>query len=366
MLPQRYHCFASDHVQASEWFVEAAHAAGARLEAATHPSSRGPSGEPLRTHFAWFGPPDAERVLVTVSGTHGQEFFAGAATQLDWICGGGAERIPAGVAVCLVHAYNAFGAAYMSRTNERNVDLNRNFRHPSQPVPDNPRYHEVHELLCGPGNDEQLLQDRIASLEKWVEREGTAALARALDAGQDTHPDGLIYRGTGEQWETATLRSLADGWLSGGRTVALIDWHTGLGAFGEAMMMFDHAATSEEYRWATTWWGRSIGPVVGSVAPEAIGYVKAGLAAHLRRSGARVASTVIEWGTFDSSTVTIALLLDRWLRLECVDRGSAAAGWNRARMMEALNPASLAWRQAVIAGARRIHESTLQGLAFWP
>jgi len=59
------------------------------LSTAINPLALGPAGEELATDLAWFGPADAERVFVSISGTHGQEYFCGAATQLNWIAEGG-------------------------------------------------------------------------------------------------------------------------------------------------------------------------------------------------------------------------------------------------------------------------------------
>ncbi|MEJ0064576.1 MAG: DUF2817 domain-containing protein [Caulobacteraceae bacterium] len=57
-------------------FRETAQAAGGALDSVAN-SNRGPDGGDLSTDIAWFGPRDAEKVLVMVSGTHGAEGFCG-------------------------------------------------------------------------------------------------------------------------------------------------------------------------------------------------------------------------------------------------------------------------------------------------
>ncbi len=47
----------------------------------------------------------------------------------------------------MIHAVNPFGFSHLKRTNEDNIDLNRNFNDFSTPYPDNPVYEEVHDLL---------------------------------------------------------------------------------------------------------------------------------------------------------------------------------------------------------------------------
>ena len=68
--------FSRDYEEARQRFLDRAGAAGAALDARAHPST-GPKGEALSTDLAWLGPPDAERVLVTISATHGVEGFCG-------------------------------------------------------------------------------------------------------------------------------------------------------------------------------------------------------------------------------------------------------------------------------------------------
>lgn len=62
--------FSKSYREARQRFLDCAAAAGAALETKPHPMS-GPDGEALATDLAWLGPSDAERVLVTMSATHG-------------------------------------------------------------------------------------------------------------------------------------------------------------------------------------------------------------------------------------------------------------------------------------------------------
>ena len=75
--------FSRDYEEARQRFLDRAGAAGAALDARAHPST-GPKGEALSTDLAWLGPPDAERVLVTISATHGVEGFCGSGAQVGF------------------------------------------------------------------------------------------------------------------------------------------------------------------------------------------------------------------------------------------------------------------------------------------
>src|SRR5438105_11933974 len=101
-------------------------------------TARGPGGEELTIDIARRGPESANRVLVVSSGLHGIEGFFGSAVQTGWLEAGGADRLPTGTAVVLIHALNPYGFAHLRRADERNVDLNRNFLRPGEPYRGSP------------------------------------------------------------------------------------------------------------------------------------------------------------------------------------------------------------------------------------
>lgn len=126
--------FSSSYSEAREKFLEAVSAADVRVESFKHPCS-GPRGEELATDAAWFGPSDASRTLVLISGVHGVEGYCGSGAQVDWLRRKEFEDIPAGASVLMIHAINPYGFAWTRRTNEDNVDLNRNWLDFSLPPP---------------------------------------------------------------------------------------------------------------------------------------------------------------------------------------------------------------------------------------
>ena len=120
-------CFFDSYPAARAAFVDTARQAGARLATHTHPSAKGPQGQPIHIDVAAFGARSAPKLLVAISGTHGLEGLAGSAAQIAFIRSGLLRQLSADVRVVLVHALNAWGFANGSRTTENNVDLNRNF-----------------------------------------------------------------------------------------------------------------------------------------------------------------------------------------------------------------------------------------------
>src|SRR5450432_778045 len=131
--------FSASYAEARTRFRETARGAGGALEAIANPN-RGPDGGDLTADVAWFGPKQAEKVLVMVSGTHGAEGFCGSGAQVDWLRRGEHASLPAGLGVLLIHAINPYGFAWLRRVTEENVDLNRNWIDFSQPAPENAGY----------------------------------------------------------------------------------------------------------------------------------------------------------------------------------------------------------------------------------
>ena len=361
------HHFSETYADARTAFLTETARGGGQLVSTVNPHAVGPAGEALATDFAWFGQAEARRVMVAISGTHGQEFFAGAATQLAWLRADGPAKLPADVAVCLVHAHNAYGAAHLSRTNENNVDLNRNWFDHAAPRAPNTRYGELDAILFQDELNEAIIDEAVTGFFAWADCRTREELFEALDNGQQSHPGGIIYCGVEAQWATTNLKAYAKAHLGHAERVALIDWHTGLGAFGQPLVMADLEPASDEARWAAAWWGVKLSaekaaiPFVGQNG----GFIKIGLADDLRAMGATVASAVIEWGTYDTAAIMKALIIDRWLRFRCDDpMGVRAAIW-RTRMMELLNPSAPEWRKAVADKGGEIYNDTICGLDLW-
>ena len=96
--------------QQREQFLAAAEAVGARLSHYPHPL-RGPFAEALGTDVALLGNPQAKRVLVALSGTHGVEGYYGSDCQRQWLQTFRERSLPDDVAVLMIHLINPWGTA---------------------------------------------------------------------------------------------------------------------------------------------------------------------------------------------------------------------------------------------------------------
>src|SRR5262245_5191791 len=228
--------FSSDYRTARERFLRAAEQRGAALSAYVI-EPRGARGEELSVDVAYIGPRDPGIMLVVSSGLHGVEGFAGSAiqhqlltAQLDGLA------LPPAAGLLLVHALNPFGFACLRRVNESNVDLNRNFlRHPDEHVP-SPDYDRLFTAINPDTLDEASEQRARELLRAFVAEHGARRLQEVVSAGQYQHPRGMQFGGRREEPSNRIARQIVREHVRGTR-VAWVDVHTGLGAYGDFMML---------------------------------------------------------------------------------------------------------------------------------
>jgi hypothetical protein len=348
-------------------FLQAAETAGATVTSYPHPL-KGPGGEALATDVAWYGPPDAQRVLVAISGTHGVEGYYGSTCQSEWLLELAARELPVGTAVLMVHLINPWGTAWVRRVNEDNVDLNRNYLNFSAPLPLNSRYEAIHEIYTcrdfdGPQrrHAEQLLAAQLESI-------GWAEYHAIVGAGQYAHADGLFYGGTEETWSNRTLRSIIERFLRPAQVAIAFDLHTGAGAFGHPMLMaiaqrrYPALADAEALYGAwlyTLLTGADAAVSETGVVARATGYTSQALLDALPAS--HLMQLVIECGTYPEARMHTALRDDHWLHLYG-DPGDALGKQISHALFESFLPADQDWREIAWQRTRQTWERALKAL----
>jgi nitrogen fixation-related uncharacterized protein len=352
--------------------------AGARVDRHENPAARGPYGEALVTDIAWFGPEDARRVFLCTSGMHGLEGSAGSAAQAAWMAGG--AKLPNGVAVCLVHALNAWGFAHIARCTENNVDLNRNFMDFGSALPANPHYHHIRDVIRMKDVGPQSLGALMADHQRLTAAIGPAALAYAVNAGQYEDAEGLAYGGAAPEFGHRVLRDHVLPKLKHATHVGLIDWHTGVGAYGEVAFLPATGRGTPQWERAASWWGRARVEAWKRSSMEAAietDEAQTGLTVHkdgqLRFALARllpsaeVTATVIEFGTEkegDFAKLALMTMYERWLRF--VDGGDRHAPQHRGHLAAALScfaPDDADWRALVLREGLKLMDQAIAGLA---
>lgn len=224
--------FAPDYLSARRAFLEAATAESLDIHSIRLNGYYGPEGEDLFTDIA-IHRTGSRRAIITESGLHGIEGFAGSALQRQCIV----EDDPAlsesfNADVIHVHALNPYGFAWSRRADQDNIDGNRNFFPGSRPANPNPAYARYADLLVPkePGKDKQIIAD--SRLLDIIQREGMDKLKDVISAGQAVDEKGLFFIGTKPSTTRETWLHIIREHLSGYDAVTHPSLHTGLGERG--------------------------------------------------------------------------------------------------------------------------------------
>lgn len=307
--------FSNDYREARDRFLDAAHGAGALMSRLVL-DQRGPEGLELSTDVAWLGSCTAKSVIVTISATHGVEGFFGSATQIEWLRRVKSAGLPADIAALHIHALNPYGFAWLRRTNETNVDINRNWVDFTKPLPKNTQYEALSQDLC-PSDWSQASQAQTgARIAAWIQRQGPRGAAiyqQAVSGGQWDYPRGLFYGGTEPSWSRKTLTDILTSKLDLAKRVCVLDFHTGLGPYGYAEPIIGLRRDTPGFARTKSWIGGGAKSLYGdkSVSSEVLGDGLSAVPALL--PNATVDVVALECGIKPISEVALALRADAWL-----------------------------------------------------
>ena len=371
--------FSDDYEVARRRFLAAVEAAGARLTACVHPSLRTPGGAELAVDLAWLGPLDAKRVLLATSGMHGFEGPAGSAVQSAWLETSGRD-LPDGIAVLLVHALNPWGFAWVSRLTENNVDLNRNFVDWSQAVPINPYYSHVRDTIRIADLSPQTLARLMGEQIKLAKDLGPAAARIAVDFGQYEDVQGISFGGDGREFGHQVMQDHVVPMLAKAQQIGLIDWHTGVGAYGEVAVLPIDGPDSENAKRLEGWWGRALvqdwkrsdleddiekDPNFANLPQIKTGQMNQALARWL--PDAQITGAVVEFGSEKEGALPdliLVTLYERWLRF--VHKGDRMASEHqvfRDTARRCFVPEEASWRDLVLTEGPKLLNQAVTGLA---
>ena len=224
--------------KANQRFKELTVDSGGNVEQFLHPLID-PNGTKIHTSVAWLGPKDAKTLLLIVSGTHGNEGWAGSAVQIDSLQRGVFNSLPDNTAVMMIHLINPWGCAWGRRENEDNADLFRDLI-----------YYKP-ELYS---NDTRFTDDLAAALsltdyspegrahsetltDDFIRTNGEAELTNIMRAGQFRYPEAPCYNGGGISWSFRLFKDLVHRYLSQAKQVFCIDIHTAFGEYGDGILI---------------------------------------------------------------------------------------------------------------------------------
>ena len=335
--------FSADYETARGRFRAAASGAGAALYEILLPSL-GPRSEALSIDIAWLGSPQPRRVLLHTTGIHGVEAYTGSAAQLallDTPPAPGADD-----ALILVHVLNPYGMAWLRRTNENNVDLNRNFLLGGETWSGAPALYAALDPLLNPPSPPAFDGFSVRAAAA-VLRHGFHRVKQAVAEGQYDFPRGLFFGGRElEPGPRLYLDWLAQH-LKGVDYLFALDLHTGLGGHGTDTVMPEAHVNVTDASVLGVALRRSF---VDSSGPSVAYIVRGSMGAALPHAlpDTRIDFVLQEIGTYPPLHVLRALREEnRW---HFHGDGGIVHPAKR-RLLEALCPASIEWRQRAVAHA---------------
>lgn len=263
-----------------------------------------PDKADLWTDFIRIGATNPLRLFVLSSGLHGVEGCAGSAIQLQLVNNWESDQLHSSdVAVLLIHALNPFGFAHDRRTDQANVDLNRNFLLPGESYAGaHPHYAELDPFLNPSPWPRNEIPFELQALGKAI-RYGFRGLELAVTQGQYEFPQGLFYGGSHRRETVEFCEQHVLPELQAADSVLHFDVHTGLGRFGTDLLMLDVPLSAEELQVLQS---MTSGRVSQSTNPAH--YVARGSLTHwIRHYVPQALSACWEWGTLRPVKVLAAL-----------------------------------------------------------
>ncbi|OOG44642.1 M14 family metallopeptidase [Polaromonas sp. A23] len=356
--------FSASYSEARGKFLEAAAAAGLRVDSHVHPET-GRDGEELAMDVVLDGPPDASAMLILTSACHGVEGYCGSGVQVsalrdaEWRAKAKAE----GVAVLYVHALNPYGFSHIRRTTHENVDLNRNFQDFSRPLPVNAAYRELQPLLLPEAWPPA--EANTAATDRYIDDRGMDAYQAAITRGQHEFSEGLFFGGTEPTWSNRTLRQVLRTYVSRVKRVAWIDIHTGLGPSGVGERICACRDDKVALERARAWWGG------GGATPVTSIYDGSSSSAFLTGlmwtsiydecPDAEYTGIAMEYGTLPPFEMMQALRAEHWLNIH-PEASPAVAAQIKQQMLDAFYVNTDEWKGLIIAQARESLFQAVLGL----
>jgi len=348
-----HHHFSRTYQQAREHFIKACCDFKGELASIKHPE-QGPDGD-IFMDIGCFGDKSAQRVVVISSGTHGVEGYTGSGIQSLLLHEGLYARLPASTRLLMVHCVNPYGFAWQRRTNESNIDLNRNFIS-FEKAPVNKSYREIADVFEPKSWNADTEISLINEVREFVKNKGLEWYQSALSSGQYEFPCGMFYGGLEPAWSNLTIRQVAMDYLQNTEEIIWIDVHTALGPFGTAECIVDYHPTSKVYRRSVELWGDRVKSMLSGDSHSAP--IAGSMISGLQKTYPTIVGAGLEFGTVPGRDVVLALVADQWLH-RYGNPASPEAALIKGMMMDAFYPDSDEWRESIVGIARNVVDQAL-------
>ncbi|MEL6438268.1 MAG: DUF2817 domain-containing protein [Cyanobacteria bacterium J06621_8] len=351
--------FDSKYAKARYNFLTASSEQATFIRSWQHPL-RGIAGEKLYLDLAWFGDPAAPKVLILISGTHGVEGYCGSGIQVGSIKTGWHLQANQEVAIAMIHGLNPHGMSHFRRVNEDGIDLNRNFLDFQQPLPANTLYDDLAEIIVPQQWTSESQTQTLEQITDYFYRQPAAAAL--LAQGQYSHWYAPFYGGEVPAWSHRVFNQIIKQYLSDKVAVGVLDYHTGLGAYGTGQLMTTPDQDQEQPNPANAVWGEKL-VTTGTAQSVAIYSPHGTLIETLKQrlNPAICIAAAYEFGTIPENEVFQALRADHWLHAHG-DLNSLQAETIRQNMLNAFYCDRPDWQQAICNLAFTAQDELLNGL----
>lgn len=198
--------------------------------------------------YLFFGKKNFENLVVIQAGTHGIEGHTGSGVTnfiIDYL----QDKKIQNTSFLFIHGVNPHGFSINRRTNENNVDLNRNFVIDKKTFEENnPGYDVINDFLNPTTLTEINFWEKLKfyfSAINLIAKHSKDTLKRAILKGQYSHEKGVYFGGKDYQPEFFALNNVWDKFAPAAKKVLLIDIHTGYGERNK-LHYLANASTSED------------------------------------------------------------------------------------------------------------------------
>ena len=254
--------YSTSYDQAKERFRHAVSAIGGKL--VSYPLDIVGESD-LTVDVAILGSATADRTLVVTSGIHGVEGFFGSAVQLAWLEDVIRTSLLSDLRVVLVHAVNPYGFRHLRRVNEDNIDLNRNFPELRNSYSGAPPGYAIHNRFLNP--DSMPSKHELFKLKAALKimRYGMLSLKESIASGQYLHAQGLFFGGVAPAQSTKLVIEQFESWLGASSRIVHIDFHSGLGRYGQYKLLLNESADAATAIWLKSQFNENYIEVLGAV-----------------------------------------------------------------------------------------------------
>jgi hypothetical protein len=350
--------FSPDYITARERFRAASLSFGYQHTA--YPIDQiSPTGEALTIDVSISNSPSPSSVVVISSGLHGVEGFLGSAIQLAFLEKHRiiASSLSSDIKVVLIHALNPYGFAWRRRWNEDNIDLNRNFLLPDEVFKGSPKDYPKFNSFLNPTSSPSRVEPYILQALWLIFRYGMTSLKNTLPVGQYDFPKGLFFGGHAVSKTQEILSNNLPKWIDNASKVLHIDFHTGLGSWGNCKLLLDASVTPESRSRLAHRFGAEI---IEPSSSEGVSYqIRGGLGAWCQNllPQCRYDLLTAEFGTYSIIKVLKALRAENraywWAKPDhCYE-------WTKHRLGEMFTPKSQTWREKCLTQGLDICEQAL-------